>query len=79
MRADYKNTKVGDQVVFKRSSEWHYFLSRVENAKKLEVGKEYTVTNIIVASSSTGVTLKETGDLVYELCWFDIKENEKDT
>jgi hypothetical protein len=25
----------------------------------------------VVASSSTGVTLKETGELEYELCWFD--------
>lgn len=71
MRADYKNTKVGDQIVFKKAGDWHYFLDRIENAKKLEEGKEYTVTNIVVASSSTSVTLKETGELKYELCWFD--------
>jgi hypothetical protein len=71
MKADFKNTKVGDQIVFKKAGDWHYFLNRIENAKKLEEGKEYTVTNIVVASSSTGVTLKETGELEYELCWFD--------
>ncbi len=76
MRADYKNTRYGDKIVFKKAGTWHYFKDRVENAKKLEEGKEYTVTGIMVASSSTGVTLKETGDLVYELCWFDVKENE---
>ena len=75
MRADYKNTKIGDKIVFKRSGEWHYFLSRVENAKKLEVGKTYTVKEISVASSSTGVKLEETEELEYELCWFDIIEN----
>jgi hypothetical protein len=74
MRADFKNTKYGDKIIFKKAGAWHYFIDRVENAKKLEEGKEYTVTNISVASSSTGVTLKETGDLVYELCWFDVKE-----
>ena len=71
MRANFKNIKVGDQIVFKKAGTWHYFKDRIENAKKLKEGKEYTVTNIMVASSSTGVTLKETGDLVYELCWFD--------
>jgi hypothetical protein len=75
MRADYKNTKVGDQIVFKKAGDWHYFLNRIENAKKLEAGKTYTVKEISVASSSTGVKLEETGELEYELCWFDIIEN----
>jgi hypothetical protein len=75
MRADYKNTKVGDQIVFKKAGTWHYFRDRIENAKKLEVGKTYTVKEISVASSSTGVKLEETGELEYELCWFDIIEN----
>jgi hypothetical protein len=73
--ATYKNTKVGDQIVFKRAGEWHYFLNRIENAKKLEAGKTYTVKKISVASSSTGVKLEETGELEYELCWFDIIEH----
>lgn len=75
MRADYKNTKVGDQIVFKKAGDWHYFLNRIENAKKLEAGKTYTVKEISVASSSTGVKLEETGELEYELCWFDKLEN----
>jgi MoaA/NifB/PqqE/SkfB family radical SAM enzyme len=70
MRADFKNTKVGDQIVFKKAGEWHYFKDRIENAKKLEEGKIYTVKEISVASSSTGVKLEETGELEYELCWF---------
>ena len=76
MRANYKNTKRGDKIIFKKAGTWHYFKDRIENAKKLEEGKTYTVKEISVASSSTGVTLKETGNLVYELCWFDVKENE---
>lgn len=75
MRANFQNTKKGDKIIFKQAGP-HWFTDRVENAKKLEEGKEYTVTNISIASSSTGVTLKETGDLIYELCWFDVKENE---
>jgi hypothetical protein len=70
MRADYKNTKHGDKIVFKESGP-HWFRDRIENAKKLEEGKTYTVKEISVASSSTGVTLEETEELVYELCWFD--------
>lgn len=76
MRADYKNTKRGDKIIFKKAGEWHFFKDRIENAKKLEEGKTYTVKEISVASSSTGVTLEETDELVYELCWFDLKENE---
>jgi hypothetical protein len=71
MRADYKNTKHGDTIIFKKAGEWHYFRDRIENAKKLEEGKTYTVKEISVASSSTGVKLEETEELEYELCWFD--------
>ena len=71
MRADSKNTKHGDKIVFKKAGEWHYFKDRIEKAKMLEEGKTYTVKEISVASSSTGVTLEETEELVYELGWFD--------
>jgi hypothetical protein len=74
MRADYKNTKHGDKIVFKKAGTWHYFKDRIENAKKLVSGQVYTVKKISVASSSTGVILEETNEEV-ELTWFDIKEN----
>lgn len=74
MRANFKNTKKGDKIVFKEASP-HWFIDRVENAKQLEKEKVYTVKEISVASSSTGVTLEETGDLIYELGWFDKIEN----
>ena len=44
MRADFKNTKIGDKIVFKQSTK-HWFLNREENAKKLEAGK--TVPTIL--------------------------------
>jgi len=70
MRADYKNTKVGEKIRF-RESTIHWFTNRIENAKKLVSGQVYTVKKISVASSSTGVKLEETGELEYELGWFD--------
>ena len=75
MRADYKNTKRGDKITFKKAGEWHYFRDRIENAKKLQEGKTYTVKEISVASSSTCVTLEETEEFVYELGWFEKLEN----
>ena len=71
MKADYKNTKKGDKVIFAMEEPFHHwFKDRVENAKALDKSKKYTVNEISVASSSTSVTLEETGDLKYELCWF---------
>jgi hypothetical protein len=73
MRADYKNTRSGDKIIFKEAGS-HWFRDRIENAKKLERGKEYTVKEISVASSSTSVVLEETGDLRYELGWFELPQ-----
>ena len=71
-RANYQNTTKGDKVIFtKEEPFYHWFTDRIENAKALDKTKTYTVNEISVASSSTGVTLEETGDLQYELCWFD--------
>ena len=70
--ATYQNTKVGDKIVF-RESTMHWFLNRIENAKKLVSGQVYTVKKISVASSSTGVILEETDEEV-ELTWFDVIE-----
>jgi hypothetical protein len=71
--ATYLNTKVGDKIRF-RESTIHWFINRIENAKKLVSGEIYTVKKISVASSSTGVILEETNEEV-ELTWFDIIEN----
>jgi hypothetical protein len=71
--ATHLNTKVGDKITYIKSGP-HWFSDRVENAKKLIPGGTYTVKKIAVASSSTGVTLDETNEVV-ELSWFDIMEN----
>lgn len=70
MRADFTNTKIGDKIVFNESGP-HWFLNRVENAKKLTKGEKYTVKDIHIASSSTGVELQEIEGMV-ELGWFSI-------
>jgi len=68
--ANFSTTKVGDKIFFRESGP-HWFTNRIENAKKLERGACYTVKEIRVASSSTAVQLEETGDLDFELYWFD--------
>jgi hypothetical protein len=70
MRADYKNTKAGDKIKFVKAGP-HWFTNRAENGEKLNAGDVFTVKKINVASSSTEVILEETGDLGYELGWFD--------
>jgi len=72
IRANFQNTKKGDKVIFSKEEPFHHwFTDRIENAKALDKTKTYTVNEISVASSSTGVTLEEMGDLEYELSWFD--------
>jgi len=70
-RADYKNTKVGDKTKFVEAGR-HFFKNREDNGKTVKPGDVFTVKKINVASSSTEVILEETGDLGYELGWFDI-------
>lgn len=70
MRANYKNTKVGDKIKFVKAG-WHFLKNREDNGKTLNPGDVFTVKKINVASSSTEVILEETGDLGYELGWFD--------
>ena len=72
--ATFTNTKVGDKIKFREAGP-HWFTDRIENAKKLVSGDVYTVKEISVASSSTGVILEETNEKV-ELGWFDVIENE---
>jgi len=48
-----------------------WFTNIVENAKKLETGKIYNVTETNVASSWTAIKLVETGNLEYNSVWFE--------
>ena len=69
MRADFTNTKIGDKIIFNEAGP-HWFLNRVENAKKFTKGQIYIVKNINVASSSTAVEVEEIEGEV-ELGWFN--------
>lgn len=72
MRADYRNVVKGSKIIFKGSRP-HWFTDRIENAKKFTIGKVYTVKEVGVASSSTGVIVEEIDGKV-ELGWFDLYE-----
>ena len=49
----------GTKVKFTKPIKIHWFNNLVEDQKLLEVGKEYTIRNVGVASSSTFVWLEE--------------------
>lgn len=66
----FEHAKIGDKVKLARIGH-HWFTSHIENAKKLDKSKVYTISKIQIASSWTGVCLEETGDLMYDLGWFD--------
>jgi hypothetical protein len=64
--------KIGSKVTYKGANKSFWFTSIIENAEKnLEVGKEYTVAKLHLASSWCGVELAETGDTEYSLSFFD--------
>ena len=72
MRANYKNTKIGEKIKFTKTTQFfHWFTNIIENGQTLTLNKIYTVKKISVASSWTAVTLEETEDLEYELGWFE--------
>lgn len=64
--------KVGSKAKYKGTPEWFFFKNMIEDAKTLlEVGKEYTITKIELASSWCGVILEEFPDHKFALNWFD--------
>jgi hypothetical protein len=54
-----KTPPVGTKIKFKTPILGHWFTNVVEDQKLLEIGKEYTIKKIGVASSSTYVWLEE--------------------
>lgn len=63
------NLKTGDKVQFCGVKEF-WFVNMMDNGHKLKKFKIYTIGSVEIASSSTIVTLKETGDLEYNAEWF---------
>ena len=63
--------RIGGKVTFKGTQKF-WFTNMVEDAKKLlEIGKEYTVSKIELASSWCGIVLQEFPDHKFSLSWFD--------
>lgn len=68
----YVEPKVGDKVKF-LGTRMFWFTNIIDDAKKnLTVGDVYTITEIQMASSWTGIKLKETGELIFNHAWFEI-------
>ena len=69
--------RIGDRLRFTGTS-WHWFTDMIANAERdLKVGEIYTLKSISVASSWTGITLDETGDIKYCLSWFEEHKDPK--
>jgi hypothetical protein len=67
----YEDTFKGSIVRFKGAGKWFFFASMIKAAKEnLEIGQDYIVTEVIVASSWTGVKLNG-NDQIYSLSWFE--------
>lgn len=65
---------IGSKVTFKGTTKF-WFTNIIEDANKLlEVGKEYTVSKIQLASSWCGVVLEEYPEKIFALNWFEYKE-----
>jgi len=54
-----KTLPIGTKVTFKTPMLAHWFTNVVEDQKLLEVGKEYTIRKVEVASSATYIWLEE--------------------
>lgn len=67
--------KAGSKAKYKGTPEWFFFKNIIEDAKTLlEVGKEYTITKLELASSWCGVVLEEFPDHKFSLSWFDYEK-----
>jgi hypothetical protein len=68
--------KIGDKVTYKGVTAM-WFKDIAENAKNhLKEGEEYTLTSVTVNSSWCSVRLKETGDIVYSLSFFEYEQKQ---
>lgn len=63
--------KVGSKVTF-TGTRMFWFVNMVKDANELlEIGKEYTIAKVELASSWCGVVLKEFPDNTFALSWFE--------
>lgn len=67
--------KSGSKVTFKGTIEWFFFQNILKEANDLlEIGKEYTITKIELASSWCAVILEEFPDKKFSISWFDYEK-----
>jgi hypothetical protein len=67
--------KAGSKATFGGTSEWFFFQNILKDANDLlEIGKEYTITKIELASSWCAVTLDEFPDKKFSLAWFSYEK-----
>ena len=63
--------KAGSKATFKGTAKWFFFTNILEDANNLlEIGKEYTITKIELASSWCAIILDEFPDKKFALNWF---------
>lgn len=67
---EYESLKTGDKVIFTGVKPF-WFTDITTNGYKLEVGRKYTIKSRKTNSSWSNITLEETGDLEYNLAWFE--------
>lgn len=60
---------VGGKVEFIKTGPF-WFLDMIANGDKLTKGQIYTVSEVTIASSWTGIKLVETGEARYAAHWF---------
>ena len=69
----------GDKVIYKGAG-FTWFRNILKNAEdNLAVGETYTLSSVNPLSSWCSVKLKETGDVVYSLSFFEYKSKNADT
>jgi hypothetical protein len=79
MTSDKKWPAVGDIVIYKGAG-FTWFRNILKNAEdNLVVGETYTLSSVNPLSSWCSVKLKETGDVVYSLSFFEHKPKNADT
>ena len=67
--------KSGSKTTFKGTTEWFFFQNILKDANELlEVGKEYTITKIELASSWCAVILDEFPEKKFSISWFDYEK-----
>ena len=67
--------KSGCKATFKGTTEWFFFQNILKDANELlEIGKEYTITKIELASSWCAVILEEFPDKKFSISWFDYEK-----